>query len=167
MNTDDDVHIQMETNMSFKADAAKIKRWREERQWSQEHLADLAGIGLRTIQRIENGGTASKDSLMALAAAFDVDVMSLCVDPAEEAVEILERRTVKVRKALFLSLWIHLASYVFGMIVFAGISLGIGGPYFVMKWPMIWWTVGAAGHALAVTIVVLATRFRESDAQSY
>ena len=31
--------------MSFKADAAKIKRWREERHWSQEHVADLAGIG--------------------------------------------------------------------------------------------------------------------------
>ena len=45
--------------MAFKADAAKIKRWREERQWSQEHLADLAGIGLRTVQRIENGELAS------------------------------------------------------------------------------------------------------------
>jgi len=38
--------------MAFKADAAKIKRWREERQWSQEHLAELSGLGLRTVQRI-------------------------------------------------------------------------------------------------------------------
>ena len=150
--------------MSFKADAAKIKRWREERQWSQEHLADLAGIGLRTVQRIENGGTASKDSLMALAAAFDVDVMALCVDPAEEAVEILAAKNAKGRKALQLSLWIHLASYVFGMILFAGISWGIGGPYFAMKWPMIWWTVGIAGFGLTVVIVELATRFKAQEA---
>ena len=41
-----------DSEMTFKVDAAKIRRWREERQWSQEHLADLAGIGLRTIQQI-------------------------------------------------------------------------------------------------------------------
>lgn len=163
MNTDDLVHIQMEHDMSFKADAARIRRWREERQWSQEHLADLAGIGLRTVQRIENGGTASKDSLMALAAAFDVDVMALCVDPAEEVISILESKNVKVRKALRLSLWIHLASYVFGMILFAGISWGVGGPYFAMKWPMIWWTVGATAHVLTVVIVDLATRYQERE----
>jgi transcriptional regulator with XRE-family HTH domain len=66
--------------MAFKADAAKIKRWREERQWSQEHLAELAGITARTIQRIESGEKASQDSVMALAAAFNVDAMALSVD---------------------------------------------------------------------------------------
>ena len=54
--------------MQFYADAAKIKRWREERHWSQEHLADLAGIGLRTIQRVEQGEKASGETLKALAA---------------------------------------------------------------------------------------------------
>ena len=56
--------------MAFKADAEKIKRWREERHWSQEHLAELAGIGLRTLQRIEKGEPAAKETLMALASAF-------------------------------------------------------------------------------------------------
>lgn len=36
--------------MPFKTDAAKVKPWHEERHWSQEHLAALAGIGLRTVQ---------------------------------------------------------------------------------------------------------------------
>jgi len=40
--------------MSLKTDTAKIKRWREERHWSQEHLADMAGVGLRTLQKHKN-----------------------------------------------------------------------------------------------------------------
>ena len=34
--------------MQMIPNSEKIKRWREERLRSQEHLADLAGIGLRT-----------------------------------------------------------------------------------------------------------------------
>ncbi|OLF73004.1 XRE family transcriptional regulator [Maricaulis sp. W15] len=145
--------------MAFKADAAKIKRWREERHWSQEHLAELAGIGLRTVQRIENGEPASRDSLMALAAAFNVEALALCVDPEAEAVERIRQHKAKGRAALQLSFWIHLASYVLGMVIFAGISLGMGG--FVMKWPMIWWTVGIVGHAFPVVLLDIVTRYQE------
>ena len=60
--------------MRYQADATKLKRWREERNWSQEHLASLAGVGVRTIQRIENGDPTSADTLSALAAAYNVDV---------------------------------------------------------------------------------------------
>ena len=145
--------------MSFKIDSAKIKRWREERHWSQEHLAELAGIGLRTIQRIENGEPASQESLLALAAAFNIDVLALCIDPEAEAAEIVRARNERVTSGLRLSLWIHIASYVFGMILFAGISLGMGGGQYVMMWPTIWWTVGLAAHVLTVVIAELVTRF--------
>ena len=46
-----------------------------------------------------------------------------------------------------------------GMILFADISLGMGGEHLVMRWPMIWWTVGVSGHALTVAIVELVGRF--------
>ncbi|MEL7033800.1 MAG: helix-turn-helix domain-containing protein [Pseudomonadota bacterium] len=146
--------------MPFKADAQKIKRWREERHWSQEHLADLAGIGLRTIQRIENGETASQESIMALAAAYNVDVMALSIDQEEEAVKIVAKQNAKARAALRLSFFIHLASYVLvGFVVFTGINIGTGS--YVMLWPLIWWTVGLASHALTVIIVELATRYSD------
>ncbi|KDA03770.1 XRE family transcriptional regulator [Hyphomonas oceanitis] len=147
--------------MSFKADAAKIKRWREERYWSQEHVADLAGIGLRTIQRIENGEPASQESLKALAAAYNVDVIALSVDQAAEAANTVARRNAKTRAAIRLSLWIHLAGYAIGVVVFVGISIGIGGNTFVMKWPLIWWTVGFVSHIATVLIVHVATRYQE------
>ena len=93
--------------MAFKADAAKIKRWREERHWSQEHLAELAGIGLRTLQRIEKGEPASKDTLMALAAAFGVEVLALCIDPEAEAAEIVRKKDQKAVAGLRLSVGIQ------------------------------------------------------------
>jgi transcriptional regulator with XRE-family HTH domain len=145
--------------MAFKTDAAKIRRWREERHWSQEHLAELAGVGLRTVQRIENGEAASQDSLTALAAAFNVDAMALTIDPEAEAAGIIREKNAKVRAALRLSFWIHLAGFGAGMIVFAAISIGMG--WWVMKWPMLWWTVGLAAHAATVMIVDVATRYAE------
>lgn len=148
--------------MSLKADAAKIKRWREERYWSQEHLAGLAGIGLRTIQRVENGEPASLDSLKALAAAFNVDVISLAVDQEAEAEAVMKRQNAKTNAALRLSFWIHLASYAMGIVTFMGISIGIGGDTFVMKWPIIWWTVGVVAHGATVAIVEVVARYAET-----
>ena len=144
--------------MAIKTDAAKIRRWREERQWSQEHLAELAGIGLRTVQRIETGEPAARDTLLALAAAFNVDVSALGVDPHREAADIVRRKNAKARAGIRLSFGIHLASFVLGVVVFLGISWGMGA--FVMKWPLIWWTVGVVAQAAAVAIVELATRFQ-------
>lgn len=146
--------------MAYKTDADKIKRWREERHWSQEHLAELAGIGLRTIQRIENGEQASRESLTALAAAFNVEAIALVVDPEIEATGIVQRRNVKVRAGARLVLWIHLAAYALGVILFAAISLTVGS--FVMKWALIWWTVGLTAHIATVVVIELITRYMDA-----
>lgn len=146
--------------MRFNPDAAKIKRWREERSWSQDHLAHLAGIGLRTVQRIENGESASSDSVMALAAAFNVDAMALTLDANTAAEQAARQKEADGIAALRLSFFIHLASYVFGMIVFTGISLSDSNGIYDMAIPAIWWTVGLAGHGLAVVLVELVTYFK-------
>ncbi|WP_019961641.1 helix-turn-helix domain-containing protein [Woodsholea maritima] len=147
--------------MAFKVDAEKIKRWREERHWSQEHLAGLAGIGLRTIQRVEKGEPAAKETLMALGAAFNVDAMDLSLDPEQEAAKILISKNQKIRAAMRLSLGISAASYVLGMIIFAGISLGMQAGSYVMVWPSIWWTVGLVAHGVTALIIELATRYQD------
>ncbi|MCR9225688.1 MAG: helix-turn-helix domain-containing protein [Hyphomonas sp.] len=149
--------------MQYRPDAEKIKRWREERLWSQEHLADLAGLGLRTVQRIENGDSASRDSVMALAAAFNVDAAALTINEKTEAAEQREQKAKKGVAALRLGFLINLACWVFGMIVFAGISFSDGDSHFEMLAPAIWWTVGIAGFGLTVVIVELATRFQQEQ----
>lgn len=55
----------------------KLRKLREERAWTQEHLALVAGLSLRTIQRIERDGNVSSDSRLALAAALEVGVSDL------------------------------------------------------------------------------------------
>lgn len=145
--------------MTFKADTAKIKRWREERHWSQEHLAELSGIGLRTLQRIERGQQASLETLKALANAYQVDVAALAVDPRIEAAEMVQTRNAKARAGVRLSFGIHAVSWLMGMAVFAAISLNAGA--LIMKAPMLWWTVGLIGHAVTVAIVELVARYQE------
>lgn len=61
----------MEAEM--KVDTKLIKALREERAWSQEHLASVADLSARTVQRLEADGNASLESKMAIAAAFGVE----------------------------------------------------------------------------------------------
>jgi DNA-binding XRE family transcriptional regulator len=55
----------------------RIRELREARAWTQAHLADAAGIGLRTIQRLETLHSCSPETLLALASALEIDVRSL------------------------------------------------------------------------------------------
>ncbi|MEL7110795.1 MAG: helix-turn-helix transcriptional regulator [Pseudomonadota bacterium] len=118
--------------MAFKADAAKIKRWREERHWSQEHLAELAGVALRTIQRVENGEKASQETLLALAAAFNVDAMALSVDAAEKAKQAAEHKAAEADARMRLHFYLHLASVAVVVAIFGSIAI-IGSDWEILK----------------------------------
>lgn len=62
--------------------STRLRELRAARQWSQEQLASLSGLNLRTIQRLESGARVSTESLRALAAVFEVPADSLLVaDP--------------------------------------------------------------------------------------
>lgn len=54
-----------------------IKKLRERKNWSQEQLATMSGLSVRTIQRIESGNKASMESLKSLASVFEIDVSKL------------------------------------------------------------------------------------------
>jgi len=51
-----------------------IKKMRLERHWSQDQLAEMSGLSVRTIQRIENGENAGLESLKSLAAVFETNI---------------------------------------------------------------------------------------------
>lgn len=63
--------------MDMKAKSSLIRKYRTERLWSQEQLAEISGLGLRTIQRLEARGSGSQESIKALAAVFKVDADTL------------------------------------------------------------------------------------------
>ena len=54
-----------------------LKKRRLERSWSQQQLADISGLSVRTIQRIEKGEPAGLETLKALAASFDISSAEL------------------------------------------------------------------------------------------
>jgi transcriptional regulator with XRE-family HTH domain len=54
-----------------------VKKLRAEKKWSQEHLAVLSGLSVRTIQRVESGQSASIETLKSLASVFEVDINRL------------------------------------------------------------------------------------------
>lgn len=56
-----------------------LRRLRLGRGWSQEHLAEVSGLSVRTIQRIENGGQPGLASLAALRRVFGSDVDHVAV----------------------------------------------------------------------------------------
>ena len=65
---------------------AKVKQLRLDRSWSQEHLAEVSGLSLRTIQRVETEGSASLETRMAIASALGVPAVSLLSQANDNAV---------------------------------------------------------------------------------
>lgn len=55
----------------------RIKEERQKRGWTQEHLAGVAGIAPRTVARIEKDEVRGLDSLMAISAAFEMELREL------------------------------------------------------------------------------------------
>ena len=84
--------------------AVILKQIRLSRRLSQEQLAEMAGLNVRTIQRIESGSNASVESLKCLAAALDVDIQTL-----EQKQFVIEKNTDNWRALpIWLKCWFYL-----------------------------------------------------------
>ncbi|MCX7553335.1 helix-turn-helix transcriptional regulator [Marinicella sp. S1101] len=54
-------------------DTFQLKTLRQTKGWTQQHLADVSGISLRTIQRAESKGSVSTETLNSLCAVFELN----------------------------------------------------------------------------------------------
>lgn len=129
-----------------------IQKLRLQRGWSQEDLAALSGLSVRTIQRLERGQPGSLESMKALAAVFEVELNTLqepAMDtaptelPQDEALALAHVRRLK-------SLYIHMAQYVIVIALLAVINLITLPGYLWFIWPALGWGVGIAFHAASV-----------------
>jgi transcriptional regulator with XRE-family HTH domain len=117
-----------------------IQKLRLQRGWSQEQLAELSGLSVRTIQRLERGQPASVESLKALGAAFEVDFSAL----KEPDMNATTSQSVSSDEALALAhvrklrgFYIHLAQY--------GIIIGFLTIVNLMTTPLLLGGLGCAG----------------------
>lgn len=60
-----------------------LKQLRLSRLLSQEQLAQMSGLSVRTIQRIESGHSPSLESLKCLASVLEIDVKTLTQEKFE------------------------------------------------------------------------------------
>lgn len=78
-----------------------IKNLRIERSWSQDLLAQNAGVSKRTIQRLEKEGHCSHETLLAVAGAFDIDVRQLTRFMNPHRVALQEMPSLQTREIEF------------------------------------------------------------------
>ncbi len=75
-----------------KIDKAQLKNLRNSRGWTQQHLAEISDLSLRTVSRAEKSGIVSQESISALSAVFEVERGSWLVQP-ENYFESLQFKT--------------------------------------------------------------------------
>ena len=77
----------------------RFKAYRLAQAWSQEQLAEMAGLSTRTVQRIENGEKPGLETLSALAAVFEVSVGDL-IGPQNGEDQALDQRIHEARSRI-------------------------------------------------------------------
>ena len=122
-----------------------IKKMRLDRHWSQEQLAEMSGLSIRTIQRIENGENAGLESLKSLAAVFETNITDS--DKKEEIEQIRkEEEYVQNLKGFYKLLILAIFSLVvfFVIAIFESDSEG----WFLFLYMLIFWAVSLGVYSL-------------------
>jgi transcriptional regulator with XRE-family HTH domain len=85
--------ISAEIEVEMQVNSQLIRSEREKRAWSQSHLASVTGLGMRTVQRIEATGSASYESVAAIASVFSMTAGELRAATAPESSARLETKS--------------------------------------------------------------------------
>ncbi|WP_293809505.1 2TM domain-containing protein [uncultured Bosea sp.] len=131
-----------------------IQKLRLQRGWSQEQLAHLSGLSVRTIQRIENGQAPSVESLKSLASVFEMDFSELRENdmiladrtPAITPDEELALNQVREIKRFYL----RIMQYAVVVAILAAINLTMDARYLWFLWVALFWGVALAFKGLRV-----------------
>ena len=134
-----------------------IQKYRLQRGWSQEQLAEVSGLSTRTIQRLERGQPASLESLKALASVFEIDLKDL-QEPEMNADQTDPRvKDVRPDEALALAhvrkvkgFYLHLGQYVVIIAGLAVLNLLTSHEFLWFVWPAFGWGIGVAAHGFGV-----------------
>ena len=131
-----------------------VQKLRLQRGWSQQQLAELSGLNIRTIQRIEKGQEPSLESLKSLAAVFNLDFSTLkeqgmdnVISETQSAEEILAFNQVRKLKDFY----IHLAQYVLVIAVLTIVNALTTPNRWWVQWVIMGWGVGVFFHWLQIS----------------
>lgn len=129
-----------------------VRKLRLQRGWSQEQLAQMSGLSIRTIQRIERGQKAGLESMKSLAAVFETDFSNLTqeidMNPPETITSEEQMALEYVRELK--GFYAHFISYVLVTIFLFIINYLTSPGYIWAWWPALGWGIGIAAHAITV-----------------
>ena len=129
-----------------------VRKLRLEKGWSQEQLAEISGLSVRTIQRIERGQNPSLESLKSLAAVFETEVSDLQKEAAmsnqakvstEEEQAIIYVRDIK-------GFYTHLIIYIVVVGTLFTLNITRSSNHIWAIWPALGWGIGVLFHGLNV-----------------
>ncbi|MFG0834400.1 2TM domain-containing protein [Aeromonas bivalvium] len=128
-----------------------VRKLRLQRGWSQDQLATLSGLSVRTVQRIEGGQAPGLESLKALAAVFELDISQLQESEMSETkgaqgVAPDEREAMEFVQGLK-GFYGHLISYGLVISLLWVINLVTSPGHIWAWWPMLGWGIGLGAHA--------------------
>ena len=131
-----------------------VQKLRLQRGWSQQQLAELSGLNVRTIQRIEKGQEPSVESLKSLAAVFNLDFSTLkeqgmdnVISETQSAEEILAFNQVRKLKGFYF----HLAQYVLVISLLTVINALTMPKYWWVQWVIMGWGAVVFFHWLQIS----------------
>jgi transcriptional regulator with XRE-family HTH domain len=123
----------------------EIKKMRLERHWSQDQVAEMSGLSIRTVQRIENGDNAGLESLKALAAVFEINIADS--DKNQEMEQIRkEEEYVQNVKGLYKFIAVAILSLVAPLIL----AISDSSNWTIFLWMAFSWVVLLGIYSLSV-----------------
>lgn len=128
-----------------------IRKLRLQRGWSQEQLAQMSGLSVRTIQRIERGQKAGLESWKSLAAVFETDISALQQESSMPStsntpLSIEEQEAIEYVRDIK-SFYGHLIVYVIVTIGLTILNLVSNSSSLWFIWPALGWGIGVLAHA--------------------
>ena len=131
-----------------------VRKLRLQRGWTQEHLAQLTGLSVRSIQRIERGQACSLETLNSLAAVFEVERSILNSGESamgnDSSLTTDEARAIEYVKGIR-DFYAHVFMYLTFVVVF-GFAFGLENP--LIFWGALGWGAGLIVHGLTVYEVI-------------
>ena len=122
-----------------------IKKMRLDRHWSQEQLADMSGLSIRTIQRIENGENAGLETLKSLASVFETNITDS--DKKEELEQIKKEETyIQNLKGFYIFCGVAIFSLIFPFIYAINDSSNWGA----FLWQLLTWILLLGAYSLYI-----------------
>lgn len=122
-----------------------VRKLRLQRGWSQDQLAELMDVSVRTVQRLERGHQPSLETAKALASVFEVDLSSFNLEKTDmlEKAEIRQDEKEAIEYAKGVKEFVHgLIAYVVMAVVFFTV--------FGFDRPILYWVFIGVGAGLAI-----------------